>query len=159
MKQHVRGQSLVLVALFLPLLIVLLLTGVDLAERQLQLALIQDAVQQAARSAVQRFDYQAFAAGEQALSPALVEQAGCAALSTNLAGVRGLLDSPAQTANQAVWTVLPRGGTCTFPHDRPPVSATTPLVCVTLRPQLRGWFGQGAWTPQIDAAATLDHSP
>jgi hypothetical protein len=65
-------------------------------------------------------------------------------------------ETPAQTAMRITWTFLPQGGRCTFPNQ-PPLSFTTPAVCASVQPRMRGLLGWGIWTPQIDAADTLDH--
>jgi len=71
--------------------------------------------------------------------------------------VSGVEETPEQTAARVTWTFLPQGGTCTFPNGRPPVTFRTPAVCATLKPRMTGLLGWGTWTPQIDAADTLDH--
>ncbi len=65
-------------------------------------------------------------------------------------------ETPAQTAARIRWTFLPQGGTCAFPN-RPSLTFATPAVCATVQPRMRGLLGWGVWTPQIDAADTLDH--
>lgn len=164
------GQSLALVAVALPFIGALLMTAVELGERAVQRALVEDALRQAARSAAQRFDYAAFAAGAGriAAEPAATHTGcdgapedsaravGCSVLRRNLAGVRGLAETPDALAARVVWTIHPDGGTCSFPGGEPPVSAAAPLVCATLRPRLGGLLGWGVWAPQIDAAEILD---
>ena len=170
LKHCAQGQSLILVGLMLPFLLALILTAIEVGARYAQRAEIEDALKQATRSAVQAFDYAAFAGGSQQLrqtgaasvtgcSGATTRSAralACAVLTTNLAGVGGLLEPPAQTAARVRWTFLPRGGTCTFPSGRPPMTFTTPAVCASLTPRMTGLLGWGIWLPQIDAADTLD---
>lgn len=170
LRQKARGQALVLVAFTLTLLIMLALVFVEIAGRAYQRAQVEDALKQASRSAVQVFDYAAFSRnGQQVRETHATRAVGCSGITpdsarfyacqtvlTNLAGVSGLRETPAQTAARITWTFLPHGGTCTAP-GRPPVTFTTPAVCATLRPQLAGLIRRGVWSPQIDAADTLDH--
>jgi Flp pilus assembly protein TadG len=140
----------------LPFLMALLLTGIEVAERQLELAQIEDALRQAARSAAQSFAYERFAEGATGLDEARALEIARAVFHTNLAGVRGLAESRDATAARVVWTVLPAGGTCHFANGRPAAHANAPMVCATLRPQMRGLLGWGTWSPQIDAVEILD---
>ncbi len=165
------GQALVFVALVLSFVLMLTLTFIEIGARFQQLAEIEDALRQATRSSVQTFDYRAFARnGQQVRETRATHVTGCAGIDlnsarysactifmTNVQGVGGLQETPAQTAARVTWTLLPTGGTCTYPNDRPSVTFTTPAVCATLRPQMRGLLGWGNWSPQIDAADTLDH--
>lgn len=170
LRQSAQGQSLVLVGLMLPFLLALVLTSIEVGARYAQRAEIEDALKQATRSAVQAFDYAAFAGGSQQLrqtgassvtgcTGATARSAralACAVLTTNLAGVGGVLDTPAQTAARVRWIFLPRGGTCTFSNGRPSLTFTTPAVCASLTPRMIGLLGWSIWMPQIDAADTLD---
>lgn len=152
-----EAQALVLVALILPFLAALLFTCVEVGARYMELAEIEDALQMASRSAVQAFRYDAFAENRQALATqARVVAVARGIFITNLTGMRGLEETPAQTADRVQWTVLPNGGDCHAP-DRPALHFTTPAVCATLRPQMIGLLGWGSWSPQIVAAETLDH--
>jgi Flp pilus assembly protein TadG len=166
-----QGQALVFVALILTFLAMLVLTCIEVAARYQELAQIEDALKQSTRSSVQAFDYAAFAQnGQRVREASATTVTGCASLAegsarklacmvftTNAAGVRGMQETPDQTAARITWTFLPQGGTCTFPNGRPPVTFTTPAVCATVRPRMTGLLGWGIWTPQIDAADTLDH--
>lgn len=154
-----RGQSLVLVALILPFLIAFVLTCIEIGERFWEKAAIEDALQQATRSSVQNFRYSAFAENSQSLDDTRVKDVAQRTFIINLTGLRGMVQTPAEVAAQVTWTVLPNGGTCTFPNGHPSVSATTPMVCATLKPRMTGLLGWGEWTPQIDAASTLDAVP
>ena len=154
-----RGQSLVLVALILPFLIAFVLTCIEIGERFWEKAAIEDALQQATRSSVQNFRYSAFAENSQSLDDTRVKDVAERTFIINLTGLRGMVQTPAEVAAQVTWTVLPNGGTCTFPNGHPSVSATTPMVCATLKPRMTGLLGWGEWTPQIDAASTLDAVP
>ena len=154
-----RGQSLILVALVLPFLIALVLTCIEIGERFWEKAAIEDALQQATRSSVQSFRYADFAQNSQSIDQPRVLDIARRTFQVNLTGLRGLLEDPATVAGQVTWMVRPAGGTCTFPNGHPSVSATTPMVCATLTPRMTGLLGWGVWTPQIDAAATLDPVP
>jgi hypothetical protein len=171
LHQQAPGQALVFVALILTFLSMLVLTCIEVAARYQELAQIEDALRQSTRSSVQAFDYAAFAQNGQKVreasattvmgcaSPAAnsARKLACTVFTTNAAGVSGMQETPAQTATRIRWTFLPQGGTCTFPNGRPPVTFTTPAVCATLQPRMTGLLGWGIWTPQIDAADTLDH--
>ena len=159
LRQRNRGQSLILVALILPFLIAFVLTSIEIGERFWEKAAIEDALQQATRSSVQNFRYSAFAENSQSLDDTRVKDVAERTFIINLTGLRGMVQTPADVAGQVTWTVLPDGGTCTFPNDHPSVSATTPMVCATVKPRMTGLLGWGEWTPQIDAASTLDAVP
>lgn len=165
------GQALVFVALVLSCVLMLTLTIIEIGARFQELAEIEDALKQATRSSVQTFDYRAFARNGQQVrethattvsgctntDPSSARFYACTVFATNLTNVRGLHETPAQTAARVTWTFLPQGGTCTYPNGHPSVTFTTPAVCATLRPQMTGLLGWGIWSPQIDAADTLDH--
>ena len=159
LRHRNRGQSLVLVALILPFLIAFVLTCIEIGERFWEKAAIEDALQQATRSSVQNFRYSAFAENSQSLDDTRVKDVAERTFIINLTGLRGMVQTPAEVASQVTWTVLPNGGTCTYPNGHPSVSATTPMVCATLKPRMTGLLGWGEWTPQIDAASTLDAVP
>lgn len=159
LRHRDRGQSLVLIALILPFLIAFVLTCIEIGERFWEKAAIEDALQQATRSSVQNFRYSAFAENSQSLDDTRVKDVAERTFIINLTGLRGMVQTPAEVAAQVTWTVLPNGGTCTFPNGHPSVSATTPMVCATLKPRMTGLLGWGEWTPQIDAASTLDAVP
>jgi Flp pilus assembly protein TadG len=170
LRQKTDGQALVFVTFTLAFLIILVLTCIEVGGRYLELAEIEDALKQATRSSVQTFDYGAFARDGQilretnattvdgcaALDHTSARSSACTVLLANLMGVRGLEETNEQTAARVRWTFLPQGGTCTFPNGRPPLEFTTPAVCATLQPRMTGLLGWGIWTPQIDAADTLD---
>lgn len=174
-RSQTQGQSAVLFAVILPFLVALLMTAIEVHERYLERALIEDALQQATRSAAQRFDYRRFAAAELAFSaepggptlqgcanaPAASTRAiACSVLIANLRGVRGLQETPEQTAERVTWMIHQYGGTCTFPGDRQPYTSPEPMVCASLRPQMTGFglLGSGVWEPQIDAIDVLDRA-
>lgn len=166
------GQSLVIVAIVLPFLVSLALLVFEVGERWLEVALVEDALQHATRSAVQTFEYAELARGGQALRAAgdcrqvtwdedprcrEVLQVARTFLVTNLQGVRGLDESPAAMADRVRWTVLPRGGSCSFSSPRvAPVAESSPLICAEARPLMRGLLGWGQFAPLVVAADTLD---
>ena len=177
-RRKQRGQVIPLAALILPVLLAFTLLVVEVAERWLEVALVEDALQQATRSAVQSLDYAAFARGEtglRATAPCirqtLAQATGgpCAALitvadrflRTNLREVRGLVGrSPAEAiatvAAQVEWTVMPAGGSCTYRNGRQVPSDPAPLLCAEVHPTLQGAVGWGNYTPTIVAADRLD---
>lgn len=174
-----RGQSLPLAALMMPVLVAFVLMAIEVSERWLQVAMIQDALQHATRSAVQQLDYSAFARDEMSLratgnciNVTTVGAAGgpCAGviavadqiLRTNLRGVRGIRGATPNAAIEAAaatvrWSVLPNGGTCSV-GGRTVVSPATdiPLICAEMRPVMTGIVGWGDFTPLIIAADVLD---
>jgi Flp pilus assembly protein TadG len=173
-----RGQIVPLTALILPVLLAFVLLAVEVAERWLEVAMVEDALQHATRSAVQQLDYAAFARAEAGLratgdctgvTAAEAIHGPCAAvvavadqfLRTNLRGVRGLQgaseSAAIDVAAQAVrWTVLPNGGSCSFSNGTSVLPDTTPLICAELRPTLKGLVGWGDYRPLIIAADRLD---
>lgn len=166
------GQSAVLVALILPFVVGFALLVVEVAERWLEVAMVEDALQQATRSAVQLLDYGALARGDGGLRAAgdcrdvtWEAEPRCRALLaiarrvlvTNLRGVRGLAEPPEALADRVRWTVLPAGGTCRYSAPvAPPVSEPAPLICAEARPAMRGIVGWGLYRPLVIAADTLD---
>ena len=151
----------------LAFLSMLVLTCIEVAARYQELAQIKDALKRATRSSVQAFDYAAVAQnGQRVREASAARVTGCAAwrhtapeprlhgFTTNAAGVEDAGNAEPGAAGS--WTFLPQGGTCT--SERPPAGHfTTPAVCATLRPRMTGLLGWGIWSPQIDAADTLDH--
>ncbi len=165
MKLRARGQALPLLALMLPSLTLFVMVIVELTSLWLEVAMLEDALQQATRSAVQQLDYAALARGQQALRGNQACQAvtikapgQCAAIVTvahqflvaNLQASSLVSSDPAALAATTHWTVLPQGGACAG------VTATTPLLCAELQPTLSGIFGWGNVRPRIRAADTID---
>lgn len=177
-RAKLPGQAVPLTAIVLPFLLAFTLLVVEVAERWLEVAMVEDALQQATRSAVQSLDYAAFARGEAGLragqscvAQTVAEAAGgpCAEViavadrffRTNLRGVRGLAgESPAAAieavAAQVLWTVMPAGGSCTFSNGKTVPDNPTPLICAEVRPAMEGLVGWGVYTPMIIAADRLD---
>lgn len=168
------GQALVLVAVMLPVLMAFVLLVVEVAERWMQVTMLEDALQQATRSAVQTMDYAAFARNatglrattacvrvrrtDAAAAPCqtVIDQAS-AYFRANLRGVRGLAEDPAALADRVTWTVLPAGGTCHYSNAPVrPVSEATPLLCAEVRPVMQGIVGWGQFSPLIVAGETLE---
>jgi Flp pilus assembly protein TadG len=165
-----RGQALVLAVLVLPMLIAFTLLVVEVAERWLEVAMVEDALQQATRSAVQSLDYAALARNEEGLRASVdcvnvttATAGACTSivnvadtfLRANLSGVRGLNETTAALAGRVRWTVYPRGGTCTYSNAKVRTEAT-PLLCAEVRPLMRGVVGWGNYSPFISAGDTLD---
>ncbi len=172
------GQALPLTVIILPFLLAFTLLVVEVAERWLEVAMVQDALQQATRSAVQSLDYAAFARGEaglRAAEPCVRQTAAEAAegpcaeviavadrfLRINLRGVRGLVGADPDQAIEAVaaqvlWTVMPAGGGCAFGNGKSLPADPAPLICAEARPTMAGLVGWGAYTPTIIAADRLD---
>ena len=173
-----RGQIIPMTAIILPVLLAFTLMVVEVSERWLEVAMVEDALQAATRSAVQSLDYAAFARGEtglRATAPCthqtVAQSTGgpCAAViavadrffRSNLRGVRGLVGDSAETAiaaaaSQVEWTVLPAGGSCTYRSGRSVPTDPTPLMCAEMQPTMRGVVGWGTFTPAIVAADRLD---
>ncbi|NNJ12906.1 hypothetical protein EKD04_021495 [Chloroflexales bacterium ZM16-3] len=169
-RAKTRGQSVVFVALILPFLVAFILLVVEVSERWLEVAMVEDALQQATRSAVQSFDYAAMArgAGDMGASAPCVgvtlSHAGpCTGvlasadrfLRTNLTGVRGLGEDAEDLAARVRWSVYPHGGTCSFSNGTY-ATQITPLLCAEVQPTMTGLVGWGEYAPLITAADTLD---
>lgn len=168
------GQALPLAAIILVALLALLTTAMEVQERYYQRQVIEDALQQATRSAAQSFDYAKFAENRTSfvVETGAATKTGCASAPSGSArsiacgvllvnlqtAARGLDETPAQTAERVEWTIYAQGGTCTFPNGRAAVTDTRPMVCATLQPRMQGLLGWGTWTPQLDAADVLDQS-
>lgn len=175
-----RAQAVPLFALLLPVVMAMLLVALEFGERAMQRAMVEDALQQAARSAVQTFDYETFASSPNDWTTRTVMRAGgecrqvqagsnsnCAEITvlaealflTNLGGVRGLTVSDAELAGRVRWTVLPHGGTCAFSSSgyAPVTRVDAPLLCAEVQAPMRGMQLLGeSFTPWIAAAETLD---
>jgi Flp pilus assembly protein TadG len=157
-RQHHPGQALVIVALFLPIIIGLWLLAIELAWRFTTTQSVNDALRAANRSAVQTFDYAAFADNRLALAdPDAVIAVAQRLAATNLSGVRGLAKTPADVAGAAQWTVLPAGGACILEAGGPTLRFPKPALCSTARVDLSSPLGFN-WTIQVYAADTLDLS-
>ncbi len=154
-QAHQRGQSLVLIAIILTFLVPLILTSIEIGQRYLELARLEDALRQAARTAVQTVRYEPFAGNTLSLADEQrIRTIGRDALATNLTTSRRLHDgmTPDSTADLAQWTILPAGGTC---WD---TTLTEPAVCAEIVPVLDGLvFGYGEWRPRLRVTVDLDH--
>ena len=149
---------MVLFALVLAVAVPFIVGVVEFGERQLEVAQLQDALQQSARASVQLLDYAALAENGERIDPQRVEQVARQTFLQNLATVHGLREPAEMLVNQVEWTILPSGGTCVF-DGRPAQTFTTPAVCAQVRPVMTG-FGIlsafGDYHPHITAASTLD---
>jgi hypothetical protein len=163
------GQSLVVLALVLPFFIGVVMTAIEVGTRYLEVAELEDALRQASRSSVQLLDYAALAANGQRVDEARVIDSARTMFRVNLASVRGLDEPVEAIVDRVQWQVLETGGTCTLPGEGALVAGqahrtnsewqvtfSTPAVCATVRPKLRGLLGWGQYTPTINAAETLD---
>jgi hypothetical protein len=164
-----HGQSLVVLALVLPVLVALTMTAIEVATRLMEVAELEDALRQATRSSVQLLDYAALADNSQRVSEARVIEVARATLRVNLGSARGLNEPVEALVSRVEWQVLPSGGVCTLRGEGTLVAGRaertngqwritfpTPAVCATVRPKLRGLLGWGEYAPQINAAETLD---
>jgi len=176
------GQAVIIAAIALPFIVAFVLLVVEVSERWLEVAMLEDALQQASRSAVQTLDYAAMARNENLVRG--VPAGGCQDVSTkepgdcdaivtiaatfftaNLANVRGIAtnatnpsdgDSVAEIVARTRWTILPRGGSCAYSNGASRTVPAQPLICAEVRPVMRGIVGWGAFTPLITASDTLD---
>lgn len=152
-----QGQSLVFLALVLAVAVPFIFGIVEFSERQLEVAQMQDALQQAARASVQLLDYAALAENGERIDEARVTQVATQTFTRNLETVHGLGEPVETLVNRVTWTILPQGGTCRF-AGVPVQSFSAPAVCAEVRPVLTGFalLGYAPYQPQITAAATLD---
>jgi hypothetical protein len=151
-----EGQAVVFAALVMLFLVPFLLIAVEIAARSLHRQQVEDALQQATRSAAQTFKYPEFAANQLTFrgEEELIGHAR-QILSINLRNLAGLAETPEQVAQRVHWEVLPSGGTCvSAEYTAPPGS---PTICATLDVPMKSIVGWGTWSPHLVAAATLDH--
>lgn len=157
MRRHVHaGQSMPFVAILLAFLTPFVFGVIEIAERQFQVALMEDSLRNAVRVGVQAMEYRAFAANRQRLTGEAASAMGRNALIANLRATRGLDVPPEQAAAATVWTALPEGGTCRFANGEV-ITFDRPALCAEMTVPLTGvgvmW---GVFRPTIRAAATLD---
>jgi Flp pilus assembly protein TadG len=158
MRHRQPGQALLLVALCLPVICGLWLLAIELAWRFTTTQAVTDALRSANRSAVQTFDYAAFADNQLALaSPANVIAIARQLARTNLTGIPGLLLSPTEIANTITWQVAPAGSTCTLASAAPALQLPTPALCGAADVQLISPLGMTI-SIHVDTADTLDTS-
>jgi len=151
------GQSLVLVALVLPVLVILVMSSTELATRLLQRAEVEDALRHASRSAIQTFDYQPFAEATTQTRPEAMIAIATGVFQTNLGGVHGLKTSAAATAASVQWQPLPSGSASCQAPDGTAVAITGPALCATVLVRLRGLVGWNEWQSTVFVIETLDH--
>ncbi|MEI7642942.1 MAG: hypothetical protein WCJ55_01415 [Chloroflexales bacterium] len=157
-RRHAPGQALVLVALFLPVIIGLWLLAIELAWRVMTAQAVTDALRAANRSAVQTFDYAAFAENRLALAaPDAVIAVARRMAAINLSGVSGLTSSPAEIADAVQWRVLPSGGACLLDPAGPALCFSGPALCGTAAVALVSPLGL-PWTIPVSMADTLDRA-
>lgn len=152
-----RGQSLVFIALLLAFLTPFVFTVIEFSERQLEVAHMEDALQQATRSAVQLFDYEYLARNHRRIHEEHAVQTAKQTFVRNLGTVLGLAEDPETLAQRVTWRILPQGGSCRF-DDGQTIIFDQPAVCAEVRPTLTGFglLGYAPYRPLITAAATLD---
>jgi Flp pilus assembly protein TadG len=148
------GQALQFFALALLFLVPFAMMAVEAGGRIMQRQEVEDALQQANRSAVQLFQYNTFATNSQRLrTAAQVKTLAKEMFATNLENVGGLKKTPQEVAALVQWEIYPTGGTC-----KDGTTSTYPLICATLDVPMLGLTGEGVWTPHIETAATTDQS-
>ncbi len=152
-----RGQSLVFIALVLAFLTPFIFTVIEFSERQMEVAQMEDALQQSTRSAVQLLDYAHLARNGQRLDQERALQIAREAFARNLSAVNGLAERPEELVERVTWRVLPDGGTCSF-SDGQAQTFDRPAMCAEVRPVMTGFglLGYAPYRPLITAAATLD---
>lgn len=152
-----QGQSLVFVALLLAFLTPFVFTIVEFSERQLEIAHMEDALQQATRSAVQLFDYECLAHNSRRINEEHAVQTAKRTFVRNLGTVLGRAEDPETLAQRVTWRILPQGGSCRFDNGQT-ITFDQPAVCAEVRPTLTGFglLGYAPYRPLITAAATLD---
>ncbi len=152
-----RGQSLVFMALVLAFLAPFIFTVIEFSERQMEVAHLEDALQQSTRASVQALDYAQLARNGQRINQERALQIARAILIQNLSTVNALAERPEALAERVTWRVLPDGGTCAF-SDGQAQTFDRPAVCAEVRPVLTGFglLGYAPYRPLITAAATLD---
>lgn len=157
LRRAERGQSLVFIALLMALLTPFMFTVIEFSERQLEVAHMEDALQQATRSAVQLFDYERLARNDRRINEERAVQTAQQTFVRNLGTVLGLAEAPETLAQRVTWRVLPQGGACRFDNGQT-LTFDQPAVCAEVRPTLTGFslLGYAPYRPLITAAATLD---
>lgn len=158
MRPRSHGQALLVIALLLPVLIGLLLAGIEISGRQAREQDVRAAIQAASRAAVQTFDYRALAEGRSSLAdPEAVVAVARRVAAINLRAVTSLATSPEDAASRIRWTVLPAGGACAFDPGEPALRVATPALCASAELPLVSPLGL-TWTARVAAADTLDES-
>lgn len=158
MRTRTTGQALVMVALILPALLGVLLVGVELVSRRSSERAVRAAIQAANRSAVQTFDYAAFADNRLALADAdAVISVARRLAAVNLQQIPELTLPPETVANHVSWTALSPGGACILEPEGPILRFPTPVLCASAEVELVSPLGF-TWTARVFAADTLDLS-
>ena len=174
-----QGQIMPLTALLFPLLVLCIFVVVEVADRWLTIAMLENALKSATRSAtVRQLDYSRLAEGKVFLAAsadcvdvttATALGGPCAAVITtadsylriNLQGVRRLAGESSTTAIAAAadsvrWTVRPQGGGCSYSSGQTLPHEATPLICAEMRPTVESFVLGGTYQPRITAADRLD---
>ena len=174
-----QGQIMPLAAIIFPVLVLFIFVMVEVADRWLTVAMLENALQSATRSAtVQQLDYSRLAEGKVRLAASAdcinvtvatarggpceaVIRAADSYLQINLQGVRRLAGDSSATAIAAaaarvLWTVRPQGGGCHYSSGQTVRDEATPIICAEMRPLVEGFVLQGYYQPLIIAADRLD---
>jgi len=153
---HHHGQSLVIIALMLPMLTIMMFGGLMFTQRVHDRMVVEAALQHAARASAHAVQYRGFATDQPTIDATRAQALGRAVLRANLVGL-SVLDEPVDDLIDRVeWTILPRGGSCVLPSGRSITSGSAPLVCVSISPRLRGIFTGEPWMPLLEAAEVMD---
>lgn len=158
-QQHKqRGQALVLVAIIFPVLAALAFSAIWVGHQAWQQEVVEDALRNATRSAVQTFQYAEFADGGMQVRPVDVTAIGKANFKTNLENAPGLITTPEQAAALVQWTVVydPNATVCRDLRGRE-VRFTTPAVCASVTLEMESilpW--KNSYQASVFAADTLD---
>lgn len=155
-KRRAAGQSLVLVALLMPVLVALVLTFGEIGTRLLQRAEAEDALRHASRSAIQTFAYEPFAAGAAELRQADMLEVAKTSFATNLGGVHGLLTTPSETAAGASWQPVLTGTARCAGSGTSGMDVAAPALCAEVELHMRGLTGWGEWRTRVFVVETLD---
>lgn len=153
---HHHGQSLVIIALILPVLTIMMFGGLMLTQRVHDRMVVEAALQHAARASAHAVQYRGFATDQPTIDATRAQALGRAVLRANLVEL-SVLDEPVDDLIERVaWTILPRGGSCVLPSGRSITSGSAPLVCVSVSPRLRGMITGAPWMPLLEAAEVMD---
>jgi len=153
------GQSLTLVALIMPILLGLMLAGLEVIGRDRTDRALGGSLSDTVRSVAQTVDYARFAGDGVMLDEAALRALAEAAFIDRLRGMPnvGLTTSPDDIGADVVWTILPEGGTCTL-SDGTALSFAGPVICARVTIPTRGLIWAGPRMVALDAVSTLDSS-
>jgi len=150
------GQSLVIIAMMLPIVTIMVFGGMALAQRTYDRMAIEAALQHAARASAHAVQYRGFAADQPTIDAARAAALGRAVLRANLAELNSLDEPMDELIERVEWSILPRGGSCVLPSGRTITSGSAPLVCASVSPRLRGMLTSAPWMPLLEVAEVMD---